>query len=92
MKLTIRRKGVKSIIQDAETITIELDDGRTLEIEKEHTPKTGISGITIWGGAIQEANCRTLGSSPRAQCLGIYPLGANVIHVWPYPTKFNKDK
>jgi hypothetical protein len=59
---------------------IELNNGKTLEVVEDYAKK----GLLVWGGRepISELSREEL--KARTESLGIYPVSANVIHVFPF--------
>lgn len=62
------------------TAVLELANGKTVEVMEDY----GQKGLLIWGGrepnpvlAFEEIKART-------ECLGLYPIAANVVHIFTY--------
>ncbi|WP_235424013.1 hypothetical protein [Citrobacter koseri] len=68
---------------DGKGVVIELNNGKTLEIAKEHRMEGIPEGVNIWGGrdpsSLPQEERRT-----GAESLGVYPTAANALHIFPY--------
>lgn len=85
MKLTLKKENGTSETQDVASLIITLSNGETVEIsdESQQRPSHLSEGITVWGGSMPKegASIDDLRASTRS--LGIYPLAANLIHLFP---------
>jgi len=61
-------------------VVLELNNGKTLEVMEDYTKK----GLLVWGGREPIPGLPLEKAKERTECLGLYPLGANVVHVFPY--------
>ncbi|EKS6645990.1 hypothetical protein QCD58_004908 [Enterobacter hormaechei] len=75
-------KGTLSPV-DGKGVVIELDNGKTLEIVKGRSKKGIPEGINIWGGRVP-ATLPLEKRRAETESLGIYPLAANALHIFPY--------
>lgn len=85
MKVELKLADGTSQAFDALSLLITLSNGETLEVEgeNENQPVHLSAGVTLWGGRIpqQNASLQELKASTRG--LGVYPLAANIIHIFP---------
>lgn len=65
---------------DASSILISLKNGKTLELLEDYAR----GGLLIWGGREPESGLPLEDVIKRTESIGVYPLAANVIHVFPY--------
>jgi hypothetical protein len=61
-------------------VVIELNNGKTLEVREDYARK----GLLVWGGREPIPGLPREKAKERTECLGIYPVGANVVHVFPF--------
>lgn len=85
MKVELKNATGENQSLELTSLVINLSNGETIEIseEKQGRPTHLPEGITIWGGRIplENANHEELKASTRM--LGIYPLAANTLHIFP---------
>ncbi|WP_439412739.1 hypothetical protein [Enterobacter ludwigii] len=62
------------------SILIELKNGKTLELLEDYARR----GLLLWGGREPESGLPIEEVVKRTESIGIYPLAANGIHVFPY--------
>ncbi|AHE73057.1 hypothetical protein [Enterobacter ludwigii] len=62
------------------SILIELKNGKTLELLEDYARR----GLLIWGGREPESGLPIEEVVKRTEGIGVSPLAANVIHVFPY--------
>jgi len=85
--MKVQVKNQNGMVQDLEvaSLVITLSNGETLEIGEESggRPDHLSEGVTVWGGRMPEqgASLDELKESTRG--LGLYPLAANMIHLFP---------
>jgi len=70
---------------DVTSLVITLTNGETLEIseDKQNLPPHISEGISIWGGRIPEENSSLEELKESTRMLGIHPLAANTLHIYP---------
>jgi len=61
-------------------IVLELNSGKQLEIQKDYASR----GVLVWGGREPMQGLSMEELKERTKSLGLYPVAANVIHVFPY--------
>ncbi|MFP5595582.1 hypothetical protein [Kluyvera sp. 142486] len=61
-------------------LLIELNNGKTLEVMPDYANK----GLLIWGGREPIAGLPLEYTRKRTESLGLFPLAANVVHLFPY--------
>jgi len=85
MKITFSKEDGTTVTQDISSLTITLNNGETLEIseDSEGRPPHLSEGVTLWGGKMPQENATLDELKSSTRVLGIYPLAANVIHVFP---------
>ncbi|HFH2546689.1 TPA: hypothetical protein ACGJN3_003750 [Klebsiella aerogenes] len=85
MKVELKNATGENQPLEVTSLVITLSNGETIEIseEKQGRPTHLSEGITIWGGRIprESASLEELKESTRM--LGIYPLAANTLHLYP---------
>jgi hypothetical protein len=59
-------------------VVIELNNGKTLEVVEDYAKK----GLLVWGGREPVSGLTLNEAKERTESLGIYPLAANMIHVF----------
>ncbi|KKZ15832.1 hypothetical protein AAY84_23900 [Serratia marcescens] len=83
MKIFILDPAGNLVPVDGKGVVIELNNGKTLEIADD-IPVNGIpEGINLWGGREPSALApeeRRAGT----ESLGVYPIAANALHIFPY--------
>ena len=85
--MKVQVKNQNGMVQDlaAASLVITLGNGETLEIGEESSgrPDHLSEGVTIWGGRIPEQGASLDALKESTRGLGIYPLAANMIHLFP---------
>lgn len=85
MNLTVKKVNGTVEALDVTSLVITLGCGESIEISEEcqARPPHLSEGVTIWGGIMppQGASIEELKNTTRL--LGIYPLAANMIHLFP---------
>lgn len=61
-------------------VVIELNNGKTLEVLEDYAKR----GLLIWGGREPVSGLSLEESKERTESLGIYPVAANVVHIFPF--------
>lgn len=74
--------GILQPIRD-KSIVIELSNGKTLEIREDYTK----GGLLTWGGRESIPGLSLEELKGRTENIGIYPMSANVIHIFPFKTE-----
>ncbi|MGK3142240.1 hypothetical protein [Pantoea sp. C2G6] len=85
MKITLKHEDGTSQTQDVTSFIITLSSGETLEISEESAgrPAHLCEGVTVWGGRMPEQNASIDQLKAATRLLGIYPMAANMIHLFP---------
>ncbi|KWZ89270.1 hypothetical protein, partial [Citrobacter freundii] len=93
MNVLIRGKQMKIFITDNEgnlipvdgkSVVIELNSGGTIEIAEEYSRDDVPEGINLWGGREPSPSLSFEEIKARTEGLGVYPIAANALHVFPY--------
>ncbi|MDR2250341.1 hypothetical protein [Acinetobacter sp.] len=61
-------------------VVIELKNGKTLEVLEDYAQK----GLLVWGGREPIPGLPIEKAKERTESVGIYPMGGNVIYVFPF--------
>lgn len=71
---------------DVSSLIITFSNGETIEItcENENRPADIPEGVTVWGGKVPEENATLDKLKSTTRGLGVYPLAANMMHIFPY--------
>lgn len=85
MKVEFKNTTGENQLHEVASLVITLSNGETIEIseEKQGRPAHLAEGITIWGGRIPQENASLEKLKELTRMLGIYPLAANTMHVYP---------
>ena len=85
MKVELKNDTGESQLIEVSSIVITLGNGETVEIseEKQSRPAHLAEGITIWGGRIPREDGSVEEWNASTRMLGIYPLAANTLHLFP---------
>ncbi|EAP9800554.1 hypothetical protein WAF85_003120 [Salmonella enterica] len=85
MKVELKSAAGENQPQEVTSLVITLSNGETIEIseEKQGRPTDLSEGITIWGGRIPRENASLEELKESTRMLGIYPLAANTLHLYP---------
>ncbi|MDT0178422.1 hypothetical protein Q9R34_20575 [Enterobacter sp. BRE11] len=72
---------------DVASLIITFSNGETIEItdESPNRPANIAEGVTVWGGRMPEEGASLDKLKNTTRGLGIYPMAANTIHIFPYP-------
>lgn len=65
---------------NSKNVVLELNNGKTLEVMEDYAKK----GLLVWGGRKPIPGLLLEKAKERTESLGLYPLGANVVHVFPF--------
>lgn len=84
MKIFITDDGGNLIPVDGKSVVIELNNGKTIEIAEEYGRDDIPEGINLWGGREPSTSLPFEEIKARTESLGVYPLAANALHVFPY--------
>ena len=84
MKIFITDDGGNLIPVDGKRVVIELNNGKTIEIAEEYGRDDIPEGINLWGGREPSPSLPFEEIKARTESLGVYPLAANALHVFPY--------
>lgn len=84
MKIFITDDGGNLIPIDGKSVVIELNNGKTIEIAEEYGRDDIPEGINLWGGREPSPSLPFEEIKARTESLGVYPLAANALHVFPY--------
>lgn len=87
MKVITKKENGTLHYSEATSVLILLNNGETLEISDEiNKPPVDISmGVTVWGGRMPIEGDDSNKSKASMRNLGIYPLAANMIQLFPWP-------
>lgn len=80
MELFISEDNGHLIPLTSKNVVLELNNGKTLEVVEDYAKK----GLLIWGGREPVSGLTLNEAKERTESLGIYPLAANMIHVFAY--------
>ncbi|MBY6255772.1 hypothetical protein K3G69_04560 [Phytobacter diazotrophicus] len=85
--MKIELKNANQILQTIEvtSIILTLSNGETLEMEEVEKcgPVHLSAGVNVWGGRLPEPNASLDTLKAASRTLGMYPLAANVVHLFP---------
>lgn len=84
MKIFITDNDGNLIPVDGKSVVIELNNGKTIEIAEEYGRDDIPEGINLWGGREPSPSLPFEEIKARTESLGVYPLAANALHVFPY--------
>lgn len=84
MKIFITDDGGNLIPVDGKSVVIELKNGKTIEIAEEYGRDDIPEGINLWGGREPSPSLPFEEIKARTESLGVYPIAANALHVFPY--------
>lgn len=65
---------------NGKNVVLELNNGKTLEVMEDYAKK----GLLVWGGREPILGLPLEKTKNRTESLGLYPLGTNVVHVFPF--------
>ena len=85
MKITLNNENGTSETQDVSSLIITLSSGETIEISEESQgrPPYISEGVTVWGGRMPEKGASIDALRASTRLLGICPMAANMIHLFP---------
>lgn len=85
MKVEIYNATGENQTLEVTSLIIKLSNGETIEIseEKQERPTHLSEGIIIWGGRMPRENASLEELKESTRMLGIYPLAANTLHLYP---------
>ncbi|WP_213133915.1 hypothetical protein [Citrobacter sp. FP75] len=75
---------------DGKSVVIELNNGRTIEIAEEYSRNDIPEGINLWGGREPSSFLSEEEIITKTECLGVYPMAANALHIFPYKVSSTK--
>ncbi len=84
MKIFITDNDGNLIPIDGKSVVIELNNGKTIEIAEEYGRDDIPEGINLWGGREPSPSLPFEEIKARTESLGVYPIAANALHVFPY--------
>ncbi|AHY12946.1 MULTISPECIES: hypothetical protein [Citrobacter] len=84
MKIFITDNDGNLIPVDGKSVVIELNNGKTIEIAEEYGRDDIPEGINLWGGREPSPSLPFEEIKARTESLGVYPIAANALHVFPY--------
>ncbi|ELT3495757.1 hypothetical protein RZ024_21740 [Citrobacter freundii] len=84
MKIFITDNEGNLIPVDGKSVVIELNSGGTIEIAEEYSRDDVPEGINLWGGREPSPSLSFEEIKARTEVLGVYPIAANALHVFPY--------
>lgn len=84
MKIFITDNDGNLIPIDGKSVVIELNNGKTIEIAEEYGRDDIPGGINLWGGREPSPSLLFEEIKARTESLGVYPIAANALHVFPY--------
>ncbi|MEJ3696356.1 MAG: hypothetical protein WGQ03_21135 [Citrobacter freundii] len=84
MKIFITDNEGNLIPVDGKSVVIELNSGGTIEIAEEYSRDDVPEGINLWGGREPSPSLSFEEIKARTEGLGVYPIAANALHVFPY--------
>jgi hypothetical protein len=84
MKIFITDNDGNLIPVDGKSVVIELNSGGTIEIAEEYSRDDVPEGINLWGGREPSPSLSFEEIKARTEGLGVYPIAANALHVFPY--------
>lgn len=65
---------------NGKNVVLELNNGKTLEVMEDYAKK----GLLVWGGRRPMTGLPLERAKERTESLGLYFLGANVVHIFPF--------
>ena len=85
MKVEFKNVTGEKQLLDVASLVVTLSNGETIEIseEKRDRPAHLSEGITVWGGRRPRENASLEELKASTRMLGIYPLAANTLHLFP---------
>lgn len=85
MKIEFKNATGENQSLDVTSLVITLSNGETIEISDEGQcrPSHLSEGITVWGGRMPRENAALDELKASTRPLGIYPLAANTLHLFP---------
>ncbi|EGT0660843.1 hypothetical protein JAF83_001002 [Citrobacter werkmanii] len=84
MKIFITDNDGNMIPVEGKSVVIELNNGKTIEIAEEYARDDIPEGINLWGGREPSPSLPFEEIKARTESLGVYPIAANALHVFPY--------
>ncbi|MDO8232986.1 MULTISPECIES: hypothetical protein [Citrobacter freundii complex] len=84
MKIFITDNDGNLIPVEGKSVVIELNNGKTIEIAEEYGRDDIPEGINLWGGREPSPSLPFEEIKARTESLGVYPIAANALHVFPY--------
>lgn len=84
MKIFITDNDGNLIPVEGKSVVIELNNGKTIEIAEEYARDDIPEGINLWGGREPSPSLPFEEIKARTESLGVYPIAANALHVFPY--------
>lgn len=84
MKIFITDNDGNLIPIDGKSVVIELNNGKTIEIAEEYGRDDIPEGINLWGGREPSPSLPFEEIKARTESLGVYPIAANALYVFPY--------
>lgn len=84
MKIFITDNDGNLIPVEGKSVVIELNNGKTIEIAEEYGRDDIPEGIILWGGREPSPSLPFEEIKARTESLGVYPIAANALHVFPY--------
>ncbi|HCB1820242.1 hypothetical protein [Citrobacter freundii] len=84
MKIFITDNEGNLIPVDGKSVVIELNSGGTIEIAEEYSRDDVPEGINLWGGREPSPSLSFEEIKARTEGLGVYPIAANALRVFPY--------
>ena len=84
MKIFITDNDGNLIPVDGKSVVIELNSGGTIEIAEEYSRDDVPEGINLWADENPPLHSLSRKSKPEQKALGVYPIAANALHVFPY--------
>jgi len=85
MKIEFKNSAGENQSLDVTSLVITLSNGDTVEVSDEGParPPHLSEGITVWGGRMPGENATLDELKASTRTLGIYPLAANTLHIFP---------
>jgi len=85
MKVELKNATGENQHLEVESLVITLSNGETIEISEETQgrPAHLSEGLTLWGGRMPQENASLEALKASTRMLGIYPLAANTLHLFP---------
>ena len=87
MKLTFNKENGTSETQNVASLIITLNSDEKIEITEESSerPPHLSEGVTVWGGRVPKEGASLDELKVSTRSLSVYPLAANLIHIFPLP-------